>query len=147
VKSSSFRTQYFRKEDVKHEWIVINAENKVVGRLCSQIAHILRGKHKPVYTPNVDCGDYVIVLNADKVRFTGNKWKQKEYIRYSGYPGGQKKQRAEIIRDSRPEKLIEFAVRGMLPKNRLGRKMFKKLFVYSGSDHPHNAQQPRELNI
>ena len=147
VKSLSFKTQYQRKEDVKPVWFVVNAEDKVVGRLCSRVAHILRGKHKPTYTSNVDCGDYVIVLNAEKIRFTGNKWKQKEYIRYSGYPGGQKKARADTVRDSHPERLIEAAVRGMLPKNKLGRKMFKKLFVYKGPEHPHIAQQPQELNI
>lgn len=115
--------------------------------MCTQVAHVLRGKHKPSYTPHVDCGDYVIVINADKVRFTGNKWNQKEYITYSGYPGGQKRRTAKEQLDRKPIAIVEHAVKGMLPKNRLGRAMFKKLFVYTGAEHPHIAQKPENLKF
>ena len=115
--------------------------------LGSKIATVLRGKHKPSYTPHVDTGDYVIVINAEKVRFTGGKWAQKEYITFSGYPGGQKRTVASEVRDRHPERVIENAVKGMLPKNRLGRAMLKKLFVYAGAEHPHQAQQPEPLTI
>ena len=143
----SYKTQSARKEDVTREWYVVDATNQVVGRLCSQIAHILRGKHKPSYTPHVDCGDYVIVVNADKIRFTGAKWDQKEYLRYSGYPGGQKRTIASEMMERKPYFVVENAVRGMLPKNKLGRAMFKKLFVYAGDEHPHTAQKPKELEV
>ncbi|MEL6721381.1 MAG: 50S ribosomal protein L13, partial [Bacteroidota bacterium] len=113
----------------------------------SKIAHVLRGKHQPHYTPHVDCGDYVIVINADKIRFTGNKWAQKEYLTYSGYPGGQKSTTAQELMQKKPTKVVENAVKGMLPKNRLGRAMFKKLYVYAGGEHPHDAQQPQEFNF
>ena len=130
-----------------HKWYVVDAQNKTVGRLCSQIAHVLRGKHKPSYTPHVDCGDYVIVLNADKVRFTGKKWDQKEYITFSGYPGGQKRRTAKEQLAKKPIAIIEAAVKGMLPKTKLGRKMIKKLFVYTDAEHPHTAQKPEPFNF
>ena len=143
----SYRTQSAKKETVQRKWWIIDAENLVVGRMCTQVAHVLRGKHKPSYTPHVDCGDYVIVINADKVRFTGNKWNQKEYITYSGYPGGQKRRTAKEQLDRKPIAIVEHAVKGMLPKNRLGRAMFKKLFVYTGAEHPHIAQKPENLKF
>ena len=130
-----------------HKWYVVDAQNKTVGRLCSQIANVLRGKHKPSYTPHVDCGDYVIVLNADKVRFTGKKWDQKEYITFSGYPGGQKRRTAKEQLAKKPIAIIEAAVKGMLPKTKLGRKMIKKLFVYTDAEHPHTAQKPEPFNF
>ncbi len=145
--SLSYKTKSARKEDVVRAWHIIDAENAIVGRLGTAVATLLRGKHKPSYTPHVDTGDYVIVVNADKIRFTGNKMKAKEYITFSGYPGGQKRKRAEEVMEKHPERILESAVRGMLPKNRLGRQMFKKLFVYAGSEHPHQAQKPQTYNI
>lgn len=143
----SYRTQSAKKETVERKWHVVDAEGEVVGRLCSKIASVLRGKHKPSYTPHVDTGDYVIVINADKIRFTGAKMDQKEYITYSGYPGGQKRVVAREMLRKKPIKVVENAVKGMLPKNRLGRAMYKKLFVYEGAEHPHQAQKPEPLNF
>lgn len=143
----SYKTVSAKKETVERKWYIVDAENEVVGRLCSKIAHVLRGKHQPHYTPHVDCGDYVIVINADKIRFTGNKMAQKEYLTYSGYPGGQKSTTAQELMQKKPTKVVENAVKGMLPKNRLGRAMFKKLYVYAGGEHPHDAQQPQEFNF
>ena len=143
----SYKTISLRKEDVDREWHVIDAEGLKVGRMCTRIANILRGKHKPSYTPHVDGGDNVIVVNADKVVFTGAKWKQKEYLRYSGYPGGLKRRTAEEMLAKRPIAIVEKAVVGMLPKTKLGRAMFRKLYVYTGAEHPHAAQQPKELNL
>ena len=142
----SYKTEFANKGTVEHKWYVFDAEGEVVGRLCSQIAHVLRGKHKASYTPHVDCGDYVIVVNAGKVRFTGQKLDQKEYITFSGYPGGQKVKTARDLMDKKPAAVIEHAVRGMLPKNKLGRQMIKKLFVYEGAEHPHQAQKPETFN-
>ena len=141
------RTFMAKRETVQKNWYVVDAENKVLGRLATELAKILRGKNKPVFTPHVDTGDYVIVINADKVNLTGNKWKDKVYYRHSGYPGGIKSITAEGLKAKRPEDLIRFAVRGMLPKNRLGRKLFKKLKVYAGGEHPHQAQQPKPIEI
>ena len=143
----SYKTKSANKETVERKWFVVDAEGKTVGRLCTQIAHILRGKHKPSYTPHVDCGDYIIVLNAEKVKFTGNKMNAKEYQTYSGYPGGQKIATAKEVLQKHPERIVEMAVKGMLPKNRLGRAMYKKLFVYTGDVHPHAAQQPQPLTL
>ncbi|MEL6122546.1 MAG: 50S ribosomal protein L13 [Bacteroidota bacterium] len=143
----SYRTKSLRKEDVQRDWHVIDAAGLPVGRLATRLAHILRGKHKANYTPHVDNGDNVIVLNAEKVSFSGQKWKQKVYQRYSGYPGGLKERTAQEMLAKKPEAIIEKAVKGMLPKNRLGRAMFKKLFVYVGSEHPHQAQQPQQLKL
>lgn len=147
MKTLSYKTQSIRSEDVQKEWYVVDGEGKHVGRMASQIAHILRGKHKPSYTPHVDNGDYVIVVNAEKVVFTGDKWAQKEYLRYSGYTGGLKRRTAKEMLDKKPAAIVEKAVRGMLPKNRLGRQMFRNLFVYTGGEHPHAAQNPKTLNI
>lgn len=146
VDTLSYKTKSQKKETVEHKWYIVDADGETVGRICSRIAAVLRGKHKPSYTPHVDCGDYVIVVNADKIRFTGQKGNQKQYLRHTGYPGGQRSKSARQLLAERPERVVENAVRGMLPKNRLGRAMYKKLFVYAGTEHPHAAQQPEEFN-
>ncbi len=133
--------------EVARQWYVVDAQGQTLGRLATRVATVLRGKHKPVYTPHVDCGDYVIVVNADKINVTGQKLDQKIYYRHSGYPGGIKQVTLRRRLLTHPERVIESAVRGMLPKNRLGRKMFRKLKVYAGPDHPHEAQQPKPLEI
>lgn len=143
----SFKTQSAKPADVERDWYVIDAENLVVGRLASQVAAILRGKHKPSYTPHVDTGDFVIVVNADKVRFTGNKETAKQYFRHSGYPGGEKSRSPKDVRERRPEFIVRNAIQGMLPKGPLGRQMYRKLKVYAGPTHPHEAQQPKELSL
>lgn len=139
------QTVSIRKEDVVHKWYVVDAENQVLGRLASEVAKVLRGKHKPSYTPHVDTGDYVIVINADKVVLTGNKWEQKLYHWHTGYPGGLRETTAAKLRQRHPERLVEYAVRGMLPKTKLGRAMLRKLKVYAAATHPHTAQQPEPL--
>src|SRR5581483_6050929 len=131
----------------KPGWYVIDATDQVVGRLAVTIANILRGKHRPVYTPHLDTGEFVIVINAERLRFTGKKWQQKTYAAYSHYPGGLKVQTAEQVRAKHPERILEAAVRRMVPRNRLGRKQMDKLKVYAGPTHPHQAQQPRELKL
>lgn len=139
------RTVSAKKEDIQRNWYVVDAQGKTLGRLATQIASILRGKHKPIFTPHVDCGDYVVVVNAEKVHVTGRKMTQKQYYRHSGYPGGL---RVISLRDQLkkfPERVIEHAVRGMLPSNRLGRQMYKKLKVYAGPNHPHQAQKPEVI--
>ncbi len=141
----SYKTRSVNKDDVNRKWFVVDADGEVLGRLCTRIATVLRGKHQPEYTPHVDTGDYVIVINAGKVRFTGNKENVKIYQNYSGYPGGLKELTASEIRARKPERLIEIAVKGMLPKNKLGNAMIKKLFVYAGPEHLHTAQQPKPL--
>ena len=142
-----FTTKHANSATVQHNWYVVDGTNQTVGRIASKIASVLRGKNKAYYTPHVDCGDYVILINADKVVFTGNKSEQKIYLNYSGYPGGKKEEVAEDLLKRRPEVVMERAVKGMLPKNRLGRKMIKKLFVYAADTHPHTAQQPKELKF
>jgi large subunit ribosomal protein L13 len=142
-----FTTKHANEATVQRNWYVVDGTNQTVGRMCSKIAAVLRGKNKAYYTPHVDCGDFVIVLNADKVKFTGNKLEQKVYQNFSGYPGGLREEVAKDLLKRRPEAVIERAVKGMLPKNRLGRKMYKKLFVYTGSAHPHTAQQPKEFKF
>lgn len=142
------KTTYMAKPaDVQRKWYVIDAEGKTLGRLAAEVAKILRGKHKPIYTPHVDTGDHVIVVNADKVVLTGKKLTQKTYFRHSGYPGGTTFTPAGKMLAERPERVIELAVKGMLPKNRLGRQMYRKLKVYRGPEHPHAAQQPEKLEI
>ena len=141
----SYKTKSARKEDVVRKWYVVDATNKPLGRMCTEIATVLKGKHRPDYTPHVDTGDNVIVINADKVRLTGRKWDLKEYQTYSGYPGGQKTTTAKELHAKKPFVIVEKAVRGMLPKTKLGRAMFKKLFVYAGEEHPHAAQKPENL--
>ena len=142
-----FTTKHANEATVQHNWYVVDGTNQTVGRMCAKIASVLRGKNKAYYTPHVDCGDFVIVTNADKVKFTGNKLADKQYLTYSGYPGGQKAESAENLLRRRPDAVIERAIKGMLPKNRLGRKMYKKLFVYAGSEHPHTAQNPQQLKF
>lgn len=143
----SYKTKSAKKSEVERTWYVVDAQTAVVGRLCTKIAMVLRGKHKPSYTPHCDTGDYVIVINADKVRFSGNKMAKKEYISYTGYPGGQRRRTAQEMLEKKPIDIIEKAVRGMIPKTKLGRQVIKKLYVYTGPEHPHAAQQPQELNI
>ena len=134
-----------RKEDVVRDWWVIDAEDENLGRLATKVATVLRGKHKPTYTPHIDCGDNVIVINASKVNLTGNKLDDKIYYNHSGYTGGLRERTARTMRDNYPVEMVERAVKGMLPKGRLGRQMYKKLFVYAGSEHPHTAQKPKEM--
>ncbi|MDW8270251.1 MAG: 50S ribosomal protein L13 [Anaerolineae bacterium] len=136
-----------RPEDVQREWLLVDAEGKTLGRLASEIAKILRGKHKPTFTPHVDGGDFVVVINADKIRVTGDRLESKKYYRHSGYMGGLKEISLRRMLETHPERVLELAVRGMLPKNRLGRKMFKKLKVYAAPTHPHAAQQPRPIDL
>ncbi|HJS56080.1 MAG TPA: 50S ribosomal protein L13 [Chitinophagaceae bacterium] len=140
-----FTTKHANAATVKRNWYVVDGTNQTVGRMCSRIAAVLRGKNKASYTPHVDTGDFVIVINADKVVFTGNKLEEKLYDHFTGYPGGLKTETAKNLLTRRPEAVIERGVKGMLPKNRLGRKMYKKLFVYAGAEHPHSAQQPKEF--
>jgi large subunit ribosomal protein L13 len=147
VDALSYKTVFANKQSVQKEWYIVDAKDKVLGRVCSEVAKIIRGKHKPSYTPNTDCGDHVIVINAEKVMLTGRKWDQKEYVRHTGYPGGQRFAKAKDIRSRIPSRLIEEAVRGMLPKSRMGRKVFNNLHVYAGDAHPHAAQQPKELAL
>ena len=134
-------------ETVKRDWYIIDAENLVLGRLASEVAARLRGKHKPEYTPHVDTGDYIVVINADKIKVTGNKTSDKMYYRHSGYPGGMKSMSFEKMVAHKPERIIELAVKGMLPKNALGRAMYRKLKVYAGTEHKHSAQQPIALSL
>jgi large subunit ribosomal protein L13 len=147
VNTLSYKTVSVSKEKAEHKWYIVDAENMVIGRLCSKIASVLRGKNKPSYTPHADTGDFVIVINADKARFTGNKMNAKEYLTYSHYPGGQKSATTKEVLAKKPTYVLEEAVKGMLPKNRLGRAMRKKLFLYTGDTHPHQAQQPATLTI
>jgi large subunit ribosomal protein L13 len=136
-----------KEEEIQRDWYVIDAQGQTLGRLATRTATILRGKHKPLYTPHVDCGDYVIIVNAEKVHATGQKMSQKKYYRHSGYPGGIKEISLRDQLQKFPERVLESAVRGMLPKNRLGRRMFKKLKVYPGPNHPHQAQQPKPMEL
>ena len=142
-----FTTQHANAATVKRNWYVVDGTNQTVGRMCARVAAILRGKNKAYYTPHVDCGDYIIITNADKIHFTGNKLEEKLYDTYSGYLGGLKQETAKNLLKRRPEAIVERAIKGMLPKNRLGRQMYKKLFVYAGAEHPHKAQQPKELKF
>jgi len=141
------KTYYAKSGEVEREWLVIDATDVVLGRLASKVAQILKGKHKPQYTPHVDTGDFVIIVNADKIRVTGNKAEQKVYFRHSGYPGGLKEVSFQRMMERHPDRVIEKAVKGMLPKNTLGRKMGMKLKVYAGPDHPHQAQKPRQITL
>ena len=142
-----FTTKHANAATVKHNWHIVDGTNQTVGRMSARIAAILRGKNKAYYTPHVDCGDYVIIINCDKVTFSGNKMDEKVYQNFSGYPGGLKEEVAKDLLRRRPEVILERAIKGMLPKNRLGRQLVKKLFVYAGSEHPHSAQQPKELKF
>jgi large subunit ribosomal protein L13 len=145
--SLSYKTISAHRGSVAKDWVLIDAQSAVLGRLASQVAKIIRGKHKPSFTPNVDCGDNVIIINADKIRLTGKKWTDKEIITHTGYPGGQRITSPKHVLTKHPTRLVEEAVRMMLPKNRLGRKLFTNLYVYAGSEHPHTAQQPKEIKL
>ena len=136
-----------KKEEVVRNWYVVDAEGLTLGRLATKVAHVLRGKQKPTYTPHIDCGDYVIITNASKVVLTGDKLDKKIYYNHSGYTGGLRERTARVMRDQYPVEMVERAVKGMLPHGRLGRQMYKKLFVYAGEEHPHAAQQPVELKM
>lgn len=143
----SYKTKSANKASVQKEWILLDAEGQSLGRLASVAAKMLRGKHKPNFTPHVDCGDNVIVVNAEKINLTGKKWEAKEYIRHTGYPGGQRSLTASQLFDKDPTRLVEKAVKGMLPKNRLGADLFRNLRVFTGSEHKMEAQKPKEINL
>jgi len=143
----SYKTISANQNNATKEWVIVDAEDQVLGRLASKVAKMIRGKHKVNFTPHVDCGDNVIVINAEKIKLTGNKWDQKEYVRHTGYPGGQRFTGARLMMAKKPIAMVEIAVKGMLPKNRLGRAIFKNLYVYAGNEHPHQAQQPNPINL
>lgn len=143
----SYKTVSANKATVQKEWVIVDAKDEVLGRLASKVAFMLRGKHKPSFTEHVDCGDNVIVINAKQVKLTGNKLQDKEYIRHTGYPGGQRIETAEELLAKKPIKVIENAVKGMLPKNRLGSALFRNLYVFEGSEHPHEAQKPKVVDL
>ncbi|MFO7851276.1 MAG: 50S ribosomal protein L13 [Bacteroidota bacterium] len=147
MNTNSYKTISANKATVNKEWLLVDADGEILGRLASKVAKLIRGKHKPDFTPHVDCGDNVIIINADKVKMTGNKWEEKEYIRYSGYPGGQKSVHVSEVFKKHPEKVVENAVRGMLPKNRLGRAIFNNLYVYAGDKHEQEAQKPKKIEL
>jgi large subunit ribosomal protein L13 len=141
------KTFIAKEQEIDKKWYLVDAKDKVLGRLATQIAMRLRGKHKPIFTPHADTGDFVVVINADKVTLTGRKWSNKIYYRHSGYIGGLKQISAKKLHEKNPTDILRFAVKGMLPKNSLGRRQLKKLKIYTGSDHPHEAQQPEKLEI
>lgn len=141
------KTQSFKKEETQHNWVIVDASDKVLGRLASKIADKLRGKDKSIFTPHVDCGDFVVVVNAEKIKVTGNKFEDKKYYTHSLYPGGLKTKTFKDMNATKPEKVIELAVKGMLPKNKLSNQIIKKLKIYAGSEHPHEAQQPVNWDI
>ncbi|MBQ7550513.1 MAG: 50S ribosomal protein L13 [Bacteroidales bacterium] len=143
----SYKTISANEKIVKKEWVVVDAENAVVGRLATVVARILRGKTKTYYTPHFDCGDNVIIINAEKIRFTGNKMEDKVYTRHTGYPGGQRFRTPKEVLKKNPIGILEHAIRGMLPKNKLGDKLYRNLYVYAGPEHPHEGQQPKMINI
>ena len=143
----SYKTVSANKGTVEKEWFLVDARDQVLGRLASKVAMILRGKNKPSFTPHVDCGDHVIVINAEKVKLTGNKMAEKQYVRHTGYPGGQRTETPESLMSKKPEAVVEKAIRGMLPKNRLGSEIFRNLHVFAGENHPHEAQQPKKLDL
>jgi len=147
VDTLSFKTKSANKATANKKWVVVDANEEVLGRLATGVAFLLRGKHKPEFTPHVDCGDNVIVINAEKIQLTGNKWSDKEYVRHTGYPGGQRIVTAEELMAKKPTDMVEKAVKGMLPKNRLGRQLYRNLYVYAGTEHPHEAQKPEVVNI
>jgi large subunit ribosomal protein L13 len=144
---NSYKTAYVNKATADKGWVVVDAKDMILGRIASKVAFLIRGKHKTNFSPHVDCGDHVVVINAEKVRMTGKKWTDRVIYTHSGYPGGQREHTPTSIREKHPERLVEHAVRGMLPKNRLGRELFRSLHVYAGTEHPHIAQQPKEIKI
>lgn len=143
----SYKTVSANKDTVNKEWILVDAENEILGRLASKVAKIVRGKNKVNYTPHVDCGDNVIIINAEKIQLSGNKWDQKEYVHHTGYPGGQRFTSVKQMLAKKPTEIIHKAVKGMLPKNRLGRQLMRNVHIYAGSEHPHQAQQPKVINL
>lgn len=143
----SYKTISANKATVNKEWLLVDAEGETLGRLSSKVANLLRGKHKPSFTPHVDCGDNVVIINAEKVTLSGNKWAEKTYLRYTGYPGGQRATTATQLLEKNPASIVERAVKGMLPKNRLGAELFRNLKVYAGSEHGQEAQKPKAVNI
>ena len=143
----SYKTVSANKSTVQKEWYIVDAKGEVLGRLASVVAMVLRGKHKPSFTPHVDCGDSVIVINAEQIKLTGNKMTEKQYVRHSGYPGGQRMQTPEDLLSKKPIAVVERAVKGMLPKSRLGSELFRNLHVFAGENHPHEAQQPKTLDL
>jgi large subunit ribosomal protein L13 len=147
VDTLSYKTISANKKTVNKEWLLVDAEGQTLGRLATKVAKILRGKYKPEFTPHVDCGDNVVIINAAKVSLSGNKWDDKQYIRYTGYPGGQRVQTARELLDKKPEALVEKAVKGMLPKNKLGADLFRNLRVYAGTEHGQEAQKPKAINL
>jgi len=147
VDTLSYKTVSANKATVNKEWLIVDAKNEILGRLASKVAFLLRGKHKPDFTPHVDCGDNVIVVNADKIRLSGNKLSDKQYFRHTGYPGGQRVSTPKELLSKKPEAVVEKAIKGMLPGNRLGSAIFKNLHVYAGSEHSHEAQKPKKINL
>ena len=143
----SYKTISANKATVDKQWVLVDADGQTLGRMCSQVAKLLRGKHKPLYTPHADCGDNVIILNADKIRLTGLKWDQKEYVWHSGYPGGQKRRTAKEMMAKKPTAMVEKAIKGCLPHTKLGRELFRNLFVYTGTEHKHEAQKPTAFTL
>ncbi len=141
------KTFMANNETIERKWFVVDAAGKRLGRLATEVATVIRGKHKPTYTPHVDCGDYVIVINADKIELTGNKWNKKIYYTHSNYPGGLKEKTAKVMMQEKPTRMVELAVKGMLPKGKLGNQMYKKLFVYAGENHKHQAQKPEIMEL
>jgi large subunit ribosomal protein L13 len=147
MNTTSYKTVSANKDTVNKEWVLVDAENEILGRLASKVAKIARGKYKVNFTPHVDCGDNVIIINAEKIQLTGDKWNQKEYIRHTGYPGGQRFTSVKQLLAKRPTDIIQKALKGMLPKNSLGRSIIKNVHIYAGSEHPHQAQQPQKINL
>jgi len=147
VNTLSYKTISANDKTVQKEWLLVDAEGQTLGRLASKVAKLIRGKHKPYFTPHVDGGDYVVVVNADKIKLTGKKWSDKVYVRHTGYPGGRREITAEEMLAKHPERLVEKAVRGMLPKNKLGAKMYKNLYVYAGAEHKQEAQKPKKIDL
>ncbi|GAB4231705.1 MAG: 50S ribosomal protein L13 [Ekhidna sp.] len=147
MNTNSYKTVSLNKATAEKNWVIVDADSQILGRMASEVAKMIRGKHKPSFTPHVDCGDNVIVINADKIRLTGNKWTDKEYVRHTGYPGGQRIETPNDLKAKSSTRIIEKAVKGMLPNNRLGRQLFKNLHVYEGAEHPHEAQKPKEVKL
>ena len=147
MNTPSYKTISANKETIKKEWYIVDGENQIVGRLATQVAMVLRGKHKPSYTPHADCGDNVIIINAEKVRFTGKKMDNKEYVRHTGYPGGQRFATPREVMQKDATKVLHHAIKGMLPKNKLGRQLQTNVYIYNDNQHPHEAQQPKELKF
>ena len=143
----SFKTIFANKTTAEKNWVLVDAKDQVLGRLASEVARVLRGKNKTTYTPNTDMGDHVVIINADKVKMTGKKWNNRVIFTYSGYPGGQRELSPKEISEKNPARLVELSVRGMLPKNTMGRQLFRSLHVYAGAEHPHTANQPKELKF